>query len=141
VGRIDYKFFVFDGRAQFGQVDTDRATQHKRVFYNRDWVRQPFSLEYLLETQDVERPEDFREMRGLRKRSDVNLPSYGLIFAIWRVGLTRRDHVRTRHRVWQVQPGYVRSDVRKIVEVNPNCSQTRRSRYWLSRLSTASIRP
>jgi TupA-like ATPgrasp len=30
---------------------------------NRDWVRQPFPLEYLFETQDVERPEDFSEMR------------------------------------------------------------------------------
>jgi hypothetical protein len=63
VGLIDYKFFVFDGRAQFVQVDTDRATQHKRVFYNRDWIRQPFSLEYPLETRDVERPQHFREMR------------------------------------------------------------------------------
>ena len=42
----DYKFFVFNGRAEFVQVDTDRLTNHRLTFYNRNWVKQPFSVVY-----------------------------------------------------------------------------------------------
>jgi hypothetical protein len=70
-GLTDYKLFVFGGRAEFIQVDTDRATDHKRVFYNRDWIRQAFtisfrhkdgSLWYPLETREIERPRHLAEM-------------------------------------------------------------------------------
>ena len=33
----DYKFFVFDGKVQFIQVDSDRFGTHKRNIMNRDW--------------------------------------------------------------------------------------------------------
>lgn len=36
---IDYKLFVFGGRAAFVQVHLDRATAHRWIVMNRDWVR------------------------------------------------------------------------------------------------------
>ena len=36
---IDYKLFVFGGRAAFVQVHLDRATAHRWVVMDRDWVR------------------------------------------------------------------------------------------------------
>ena len=38
---VDYKFFVFGGRAEFIQVDTDREHNHKRVIFDRHWRRLP----------------------------------------------------------------------------------------------------
>ena len=36
---IDYKVFVFGGRAAFVQVHLDRATAHRWIVMDRDWVR------------------------------------------------------------------------------------------------------
>jgi hypothetical protein len=34
---LDYKFFVFEGRVAYIQVDTDREHDHRRILYTRDW--------------------------------------------------------------------------------------------------------
>jgi teichuronopeptide biosynthesis TupA-like protein len=39
---VDWKFFTFDGRAEFLQVDVDRFTQQKRNVYDRRLNRLPF---------------------------------------------------------------------------------------------------
>ena len=36
---VDYKLFVFAGRAAFVQVHLDRATAHRWIVMDRDWVR------------------------------------------------------------------------------------------------------
>ncbi|WP_260600129.1 ATP-grasp fold amidoligase family protein [Sphingomonas endolithica] len=36
---IDYKLFVFGGRAAFVQVHLDRATSHRWIVMDRDWLR------------------------------------------------------------------------------------------------------
>lgn len=59
---VDYKLFVFHGRVEFIEVDTDRATQHKRAFYDRAWKLQPFALQYPLETRPIPRPKSLNEM-------------------------------------------------------------------------------
>jgi hypothetical protein len=59
---IDYKFFVFGGRAEFIEVDTDRNNSHRRVFYDRNWKRQPFGLKYPLETREIVHPRHLAEM-------------------------------------------------------------------------------
>jgi hypothetical protein len=59
---IDYKLWVFHGRVEFVQIDTDRETDHKRAFYDREWRRLPFELGYPLETRDVPRPASLSEM-------------------------------------------------------------------------------
>jgi hypothetical protein len=34
---LDYKFFVFDGRVEFIQIDLDRMTDHTRLILDRNW--------------------------------------------------------------------------------------------------------
>lgn len=61
---VDYKFFVFGGRAEFVQVDTDREHKHKhkRVLLDCEWRRLPAELQFPTETRDVPRPESLHRM-------------------------------------------------------------------------------
>lgn len=59
---LDYKFFVFDGRAHFVEVDTDRLTAHKRVFYDTKWRRQPFGLTFPIEPREIPPPVSLTRM-------------------------------------------------------------------------------
>jgi hypothetical protein len=43
---LDYKFWVFHGRAEFVQVDVDRFGDHRRNFYDREWRRQSWGMNY-----------------------------------------------------------------------------------------------
>lgn len=58
----DYKFMVFNGRVEFIQVDTGRATLHRRTFFDRVWVRQPFELKYPAEPANIPRPINLEAM-------------------------------------------------------------------------------
>lgn len=58
----DYKFFVFNGRAEFVQVDTGRFTDHRRTFFDRDWKQQPFTMSYPPSAVPLPRPPHFAEM-------------------------------------------------------------------------------
>lgn len=42
----DYKFFVFSGRVELIQVDTERMVNHKRRLYSRDWEPYNVRLNY-----------------------------------------------------------------------------------------------
>jgi hypothetical protein len=59
---IDYKFFCFNGKAKYIQVDVDRFTSHSRVFYDINWEKQDFTLEYPLYEGDVPRPTNLNGM-------------------------------------------------------------------------------
>lgn len=43
---LDYKFFVFNGRVEYIQVDYGRFSNHTRTFYDRDWNPQTFAYKY-----------------------------------------------------------------------------------------------
>ena len=58
----DYKFMVFNGRLEFIQVDTGRATVHRRTFFDRAWARQPFELKYPAEPADIPPPANLKVM-------------------------------------------------------------------------------
>ena len=58
----DYKFFCFHGEPRFIQVDVDRHTDHRRSFYDTDWVRMPFTVGYPQARGEVARPENLAEM-------------------------------------------------------------------------------
>lgn len=58
----DFKFFVFNGRVEFIQVDIDRARSHKRNFYDRTWRRQGFTLQYAAAIDDVAQPKNIERM-------------------------------------------------------------------------------
>lgn len=59
---VDYKFFVFGGRAEFIQVDTDRERCHKRAMFDCEWRRLPAELQFPIETRDVPRPRSLHRM-------------------------------------------------------------------------------
>lgn len=59
----DYKFFLFNGRVEYIQVDYDRFTNHKRNFYDREWEYVPFTTCYPTdENVKCERPSCLEEM-------------------------------------------------------------------------------
>ena len=71
---VDYKIFVFYGKAKLIQVDTDRFTEHKRAFFDIDWSRLPFSLEFPLETRPIERPVTLDRMIDAAEKLAEGLP-------------------------------------------------------------------
>jgi len=58
----DYKIFVFGGHAHYIQVDLDRFGIHKRVLFDRDWNKQPFTYRYPSDDREVERPSSLDSM-------------------------------------------------------------------------------
>jgi hypothetical protein len=58
----DYKFFCFNGKARFVQVDIDRRSNHKRNFFDSDWNELDFSIHYPRTTAHISKPENFDEM-------------------------------------------------------------------------------
>jgi hypothetical protein len=55
----DYKLWVFRGKVEFIHVDTDRETQPKRSFFDRNWNRLPFAIDlegHPREVRDIPRP-------------------------------------------------------------------------------------
>lgn len=59
---VDYKFFVFGGRAEFVQVDTDREHGHKRVIFDRSWRPLACALQYPLERREIAPPASLPRM-------------------------------------------------------------------------------
>lgn len=69
----DYKFYVFHGHVHFIHVDTDRFTNHKRCFYDRNWQRLDLTLKFPLEVTDVSRPQHLQYMIAAAERLAANL--------------------------------------------------------------------
>ncbi len=66
----DYKFFCFNGKPAFMQLEVGRGTAHNtRNFYDMDWQLMPFGKE-LPHNPDikVERPAMFEEMKTIAER-------------------------------------------------------------------------
>ena len=59
---VDYKFFVFGGRAEFVQVDTDREHGHKRTLFDRSWTRLPAVFHFPNEPREIAPPASLAEM-------------------------------------------------------------------------------
>ena len=58
----DYKFFSFNGKTKFIQVDIDREGDHKRNFYDSNWNKVPFELNYPSYQLDIEKPLNLNKM-------------------------------------------------------------------------------
>lgn len=65
---LDYKLFVFGGRVEFIQVDTDREHAHKRVMFDRAWRRMDVALEFPIEQRDVPPPASLPDMIAAAER-------------------------------------------------------------------------
>lgn len=59
---LDYKFYVFSGRVEFVHVDTDRELSHKRVFFDRDWRKLPFTYTFPAGNNEIPRPPTLEKM-------------------------------------------------------------------------------
>ncbi len=62
---LDYKLFVWKGITHYIQVDVDRENSHKRCFYDPDWQKCNFSLEYPLYEGEIEPPKNLGKMISL----------------------------------------------------------------------------
>jgi hypothetical protein len=69
----DYKFFVFEGKCHFIQVDYNRFFSHKRAFYTRDWERLDLSCIYPQADFDEEKPKLLDEMLLVSETISRNL--------------------------------------------------------------------
>lgn len=69
----DYKFFCFNGKPEFLQVDIDRFSNHKRAFYNLEWQMLPFSIRYAISEKDVLKPPQLDEMKDVACMLSKNL--------------------------------------------------------------------
>jgi hypothetical protein len=58
----DYKFFCFHGQPKFIQVDTNRFSGHKRIFFDLDWNVLPFKLIYDHPDQRITPPANLNKM-------------------------------------------------------------------------------
>lgn len=71
----DYKFFCFDGKVKYLQVDYDRFTEHHRNIYDPDWNLLPFSIQYPSKKDTViKKPETLNTMIDIATRLSQNMP-------------------------------------------------------------------
>lgn len=71
---LDYKLFVFGGRVEYIEVDTDRENDHKRTFFDRTWTRQEFSLGYKRDDRDIPPPTSLTEMIEAAEKLSDGIP-------------------------------------------------------------------
>jgi hypothetical protein len=64
---FDFKFFCFNGNPQFIQIDVDRFTNHTRSFYDIEWNKQVFGINYPISEKDIPKPTQLNEMIELAK--------------------------------------------------------------------------
>ena len=71
----DYKFFCFNGKPQFLQVDMDRGEMDYRCYYDLNWKKLPFTTEKnTFYEGEVDRPENFEEMVSVATKLAENFP-------------------------------------------------------------------
>ena len=58
----DYKFFCFNGKAKFVQVDIDRRENHTRLYFDRDWKEQEFSISKKKYSNQCVKPDNYELM-------------------------------------------------------------------------------
>lgn len=58
----DFKFFCFQGKPKFIQIDIDRFNNHKRNFFSLDWNDLNFSMVYERSEKEIAKPTNLDEM-------------------------------------------------------------------------------
>lgn len=69
----DYKFFCFNGKVKYIQVDIDRFTQHKRNLYDTSWNLINIEINYPRYFDTIARPTKLTEMITLAEKLSSNI--------------------------------------------------------------------
>jgi hypothetical protein len=64
----DYKFFCFEGKSKFVQIDIDRHTDHTRLFFDRQWRELNFSILKPKSKINLKKPGNFESMIDLAEK-------------------------------------------------------------------------
>mgnify|MGYP001971359802 CR=1 FL=1 len=64
----DYKVYCFHGKPEYIQVDSGRFSNHTRIIYNTNWVRQDFSILYPAGDDKIEKPKKLNEMLSISEK-------------------------------------------------------------------------
>lgn len=72
-GLTDYKFFCFDGKPQYVQVDTGRFGGHHQNFYDMQWHSLGVHCTYP-EGEGVDMPVNFEDMKTLAVKLSEDFP-------------------------------------------------------------------
>ena len=72
---LDYKFFCFNGKVHYIQVDVDRQIKHRRNIYDREWNLLPVTIKYK-DAWDVQLPppDNFTEMITIAEKLSAGYP-------------------------------------------------------------------
>jgi hypothetical protein len=62
---VDYKIFCYLGKPKLIQVDIDRFSNHTRLFFNRQWKKQNFSISYPINKKAFTKPANLKTMLKL----------------------------------------------------------------------------
>jgi len=65
---MDYKFYCFNGKAKYVQIDTDRFSKHSRNIYNMNWEIQPFEFLYPNSDYEISKPKNFEKMIDIAEK-------------------------------------------------------------------------
>ena len=70
----DYKFFCFNGRPEFVQVDVDLLRDHRINFYDIQWNLLPLACQYKNSEKAVPVPKNFERMKEVAARLSKEFP-------------------------------------------------------------------
>ncbi len=73
-GVNDYKFFCYDGHAEYIVVDVDRYIGHKRNFYDREWNNLFVTSDCPAADREIPKPENLEEMISIAERLSEDFP-------------------------------------------------------------------
>ncbi len=68
----DFKFFCYQGRAKFIQVDIDRKENHTRLYFDREWVKQDFTILKPQSKKEIAKPKNYAEMLDLADKLSMD---------------------------------------------------------------------
>lgn len=68
----DYRIFCYKGKAKLISIDVGKYSGYSRAFYDTDWVKLPFSLNYPMLPSTLERPGNLAEMISIAESLSEN---------------------------------------------------------------------
>lgn len=74
LGLLDYKVYCFNGEPRYIDVHYGRFTDHKSIFYDTNWIQQPFGLIHKELELDFLKPRKLSEMLDISQKLSEGIP-------------------------------------------------------------------